>query len=116
MIERFDRTPGSIPVPTDVFVETVNIVGKKLGHERAVAIGTTLGHEAPYLVTETTGDVLEEAFRLFGEQPASVSLTDCIVMATADRFETREIFGFDEVFRKHGYRAPSEASQEMSAA
>ena len=29
--------------------------------------------------------------------------TDCIVMANADSFKTKDIFGFDEVFRKNGY-------------
>jgi hypothetical protein len=39
----------------------------------------------------------------------SVSFTDCMVMATADHYGTRLIFGFDEVFRKNGYVMQEEA-------
>ena len=36
-------------------------------------------------------------------------------MALADRYGTKLIFGFDEVFRKNGYRLP-EATQTQQAA
>jgi len=117
LVEQLRRTPGSILVPSDVFVETVNVVGKKLGHEQAIAIGTALSHEPPFMVAEAMGDVLHQAFARFAGQPASVSLTDCIVMAVADSFETRAIFGFDAVFQRNGYRLPAvgETEEEHAA-
>ena len=33
------------------------------------------------------------------------SYGDCLVMATADFYDTHEIFGFDAVFAKNGYVA-----------
>jgi hypothetical protein len=33
-------------------------------------------------------------------------------MTLADRFETKLIFGFDEVFRKNGYRLPEVPKEE----
>lgn len=43
------------------------------------------------------------ALQNFQNQPAYVSFTDCVVMAFADEYETKDIFGFDEAFRKNGY-------------
>ncbi len=44
--------------------------------------------------------------------PQSVSYTDCVVMAVADEYHTTQIFGFDEDFKKHGYRVlPSPGRQ-----
>jgi predicted nucleic acid-binding protein len=34
----------------------------------------------------------------------AVSFTDCIVMAVADEYGTREIFGFDKQFADAGYQ------------
>jgi hypothetical protein len=36
-------------------------------------------------------------------------------MAVADRFGTKLIFGFDEVFRKNGYRLPEATNQQKAA-
>ena len=56
-----------------------------------------------FIIAETTLEVRIEALEKFQKQPKSVSFTDCIVMAFADEYETREIFGFDDAFRKNGY-------------
>ncbi len=39
----------------------------------------------------------------FEAQPRAVSLTDCIVMAIADEFGTKAIFGFDADHERNGY-------------
>ena len=57
---------------------------------------------------------LGEALKRFAQHPASVSFTDCVVMALADRVRTKTIFGFDEVFRKNGYRLPEAPNQEAA--
>jgi len=36
-------------------------------------------------------------------------------MALADRLGTKLIFGFDEVFRKNGYRLPEAPNQQEAA-
>jgi predicted nucleic acid-binding protein len=43
------------------------------------------------------------ALEKFNEQPPAVSLTDCIVMAVADAYKTKEVFGFDKQFEDAGY-------------
>ena len=90
-------------VPGDVFTEIINVVGKKGDHKRAVIQGNQLLSSDVFTITETTPDIRRDAFEIFKKQPESVSFTDCIVMATADQYDTKEIFGFDEAFRKNSY-------------
>ena len=98
-----------IILPVDVLVETVNILGKKSGHETASKAASTLLHpESQFLLIET-GPYLFTSLEKFKGQPASVSFTDCIVMAVSDEYGTKDIFGFDKQFADAGYRriAPS---------
>lgn len=96
-------TRRSVIVPGDVFTEILNVVGKKGSHKRAVIQGHQLLSSDVFTITDTTSNIRQDAFEIFKKQPESVSFTDCIVMATADHYETNEIFGFDEAFRKNGY-------------
>jgi predicted nucleic acid-binding protein len=47
-------------------------------------------------------------------QDKRASYVDCLVMATADFYGTREIFGFDAVFPQNGYSLPG--TSELQAA
>jgi len=98
------QAKGSIIIPGDVFSETLNIAGKKLGHSVAIGTAEILATLGTFLVVDSDEKVREEALLLFKKLPESVSFTDCIVMATADRYKTKEIFGFDEAFHKNGYK------------
>ena len=89
------------------------MLGKKLGHEIAVAAGKRVISNPDYLIVESEQE-LAEALERFARQPSSVSFTDCIVMALADRLETKLIFGFDEVFAKNGYRLPEAPNQQAA--
>ena len=97
------QAKGSIIIPGDVFSETLNIAGKKLGHSAAVGTAEALFTTSPFIIVDSDEKTREHAFSIFKKQPESVSFTDCIVMATADRFKTKEIFGFDKTFSKNGY-------------
>lgn len=97
------NTDGSIIVPSDVFSETLNVIGRKIGHDVAITVGEELSNSGVYLVVEASEKTKQIALELFKTQPGSVSFTDCIVMAFADQFNTKDIFGFDEAFRKNGY-------------
>lgn len=110
----FDESPGAVITSSHVFTELMNVLGKKLGHRVAVSAGQQIVSTPNYLITESDTE-LEEALERFARQPSSVSFTDCIVMALADRLGTKVIFGFDEVFRKNGYRLP-EAPKKVQAA
>jgi predicted nucleic acid-binding protein len=109
----FDQNLGAVIIPSHVFSELMNVLGKKLGHRVAVEAGKRIISEPDYLIVESEED-LEEALQRFERQSSSVSFTDCIVMALAERYGTKLIFGFDEAFRKSGYRLP-EAPKEEAA-
>jgi predicted nucleic acid-binding protein len=92
-----------IILPSDVLVETVNILGKKSDHATVLkAAGELLRSDSQFLLVETTSH-LEAALRKFKDQSQAVSLTDCIVMAVADHYGTKDIFGFDRQFADAGY-------------
>lgn len=97
-------------VPSHVFVETVNVVGKKRSHAAAVRVAQELD-QPPTRIIEVSPQTLRTALARFATQPESVSFTDCIVMAVADEYGTADIFGFDRAFRTAGYRIVTEANQ-----
>ena len=103
----------SILIPAAVFVELLNILGRKVGHTAALAAVAEL--TPPFLVL-TTQTNMTQALKKFAELPQSVSFTDCLVMATADEYETSDIFGFDKQFADAGYTriAPSTGWNEQA--
>ena len=103
LITGFRNHKTSLIVPGEVFSETVNVFGKKANHEVATRYGSFILATDEYTLVETTYSIRKNAFDKFQKQPKSVSFTDCLVMAFADEYETKEIFGFDNAFRKNGY-------------
>lgn len=93
----------TIIVPGDIFTETMNVIGRQVGHKAAIMQANDIFLDQSLTVVEITSQVRQNALDKFRKQPESVSFTDCIVMAFADEFDTKEIFGFDDVFRKNGY-------------
>jgi predicted nucleic acid-binding protein len=110
----FDESLGAVIIPSHVFSELMNVLGKKLGHKVAVSAGQQILTTPQYLIVESDKE-LEETLERFARQPSSVSFIDCIVMAVADRLGTKLIFGFDEVFRKNGYRLPETPKKQQAA-
>jgi hypothetical protein len=100
---RLRQADRPIILPSDVLVETVNILGKRSGHETAIkAADRLLRPGSQFILVETTSH-LEAALEKFKKESPAVSLTDCIVMAVADYYGTKEIFGFDKQFENAGY-------------
>jgi len=89
-----------ILIPAAVFVELLNILGRKVGHTAARAVVAEL--TPPFLILTTQTNV-SQALKKFDSLPQAVSFTDCLVMATADEYATSEIFGFDKQFEEAGY-------------
>jgi predicted nucleic acid-binding protein len=106
MSTALERQHATVITPGDIFSETVNITRKKLGHAVAMAAAELMLDSELFVIAEATDDLRRAALTKLQEQPASVSFTDCLVMAFADSFETQAIFGYDEAFRKSGYRLP----------
>ena len=94
---------STILISSDVFSETLNVIGKKFSHNLATKVGKEIVQSNAYAIIETDAGIRENALKLFYSQPQSVSFTDCVVMALADQYSTKDILGFDEVFRKNGY-------------
>jgi predicted nucleic acid-binding protein len=95
---------STILVPYEVFLETVNVLGKRLGHTQALAVATYLSSTPLFLVIDSSAEARQEALARFATLPQSVSFTDAVVMAIADEYRTEDIFGFDEAFQKSGYQ------------
>jgi len=98
------KTSRPILLPHDVYVETINILGKKSGHETASKAASELLHPDSQFLLIDTHTSLITALEKFKDQPSGVSLTDCIVMAVADDYGTKDIFGFDKQFEDAGYK------------
>ncbi len=103
--EKLFKTVGSVIVPSDVFAETINIMGKKADHDSAIGTARILLNEPSYVIVDTDEQLRNQALEKFRKQKEDVSFTDCMVMAVADKFDTKEIFGFDRAFRDNGYNA-----------
>ena len=94
---------GRIYIPTEIFAETMNVLGRKLNHNSAIKAARKIERSPFFLIVDTTHELRRSALKQFKKVLESVSFTDCLVMAYADFYHTKEIFGFDEAFRKNGY-------------
>ncbi len=101
--DKLRKSSSTIILPTVVFVETINILGKKSGHETALKAAGDLLRPDSQFVLHDTKHYFAAALRKFKYQAPAVSLTDCMVMAIADDYDTKEIFGFDKQFKDAGY-------------
>jgi predicted nucleic acid-binding protein len=100
---RLREVDRPIILPADVFVETINILGKRSGHETALkAAAELLRPRSQFMLVETI-PYLNRALERFEDQAPGVSLTDCMVMVVADAYGTKDIFGFDRQFVAAGY-------------
>jgi predicted nucleic acid-binding protein len=95
-----------IILPTEVFAETMNVIGKKRGNATAIAQGRGIVAEKGYFLLASRPEVIEMALVKLESQKQSVSYIDCLVMAWADHYHTKVIFGFDGAFAAAGYRLP----------
>ncbi len=98
-----------IVLPVDVLSETLNILGKRLG--KAVAANVAMAvlgqiERREVSLYSTTSDTFRSAKDIFDKATGGPSFTDCIVIAVADHFQTKYIFGFDATFRRNGYLLP----------
>jgi predicted nucleic acid-binding protein len=99
----------SVLVPTEVFAETLNVIGKKIGRHEAVLVGRVMidryaAHDFDFIHAEPS--TYREALALQGHGRGGPSFVDCLVMALASAYGTKYIFGFDKTFKRNGYRLP----------
>ena len=78
-------------------------MGRKAGHAVVLAAVTEL--TPPFLVLSEPSSLLDSpALFKFEAAPEAVSFTDCLIMAVADEYGTKDIFGFDKQFEDAGYQ------------
>jgi predicted nucleic acid-binding protein len=97
--KRLGNESKDILIPAAVFVEFLNVLGRKAGHKVALAAAELT---PPFLIVSEPHDSTN-ALKKFAKLPESVSFTDCLVMAVADEYSTLDIFGFDKQFEEAGY-------------
>ena len=100
-----------IILPADIFVETVNVLGKRSGHETAFKAANALLRPGSQFILIETIAFLHQALDQFKDQAPGVSLTDCMVMVVADHYGTKDIFGFDRQFVDAGYHRLEPATE-----
>lgn len=108
IVSSYTFTISRIVIPADVFSETINVLGKRIGHNAAVAAAQEIIQSPLFSIIESDEPLRLRAIEKLKNLPESVSYTDCIVMSLADSWNTPFIFGFDMVFKKHGYQMPSD--------
>ena len=100
--KQLTKDKKTILIPAAVFVEFLNVLGRKVGHEAALAAAAEL--TPPFLVLSEPANLPQSsALKKFANISEAVSFTDCIVMAVADEYGTPDIFGFDKQFQDAGY-------------
>ena len=105
----------SILVPFEVLVETANVLGRQVGHDHALAVASYVYSTPLFFTFDSSPMARSKAFELFRKLPQAVSLTDCIVMAVADEYQTKRIFSFDQDFEKVGYQIIEDQEKPQAA-
>ena len=101
--KRLEEAHQDIIIIQAVYIEFLNVLGRQYGHERALFAAATLTPPRFVIINEPQDIPASGALEKFADQPHAVSLTDCLVMATADAYSTKSIFGFDKQFADVGY-------------
>ena len=78
-----------------------NILGKKQGHQAALRAAELMSSSPRFLVVDATR-AYPLALERFRQAPASISFTDCVVLAVADQCNTRRLSEFDAYFSRQG--------------
>ncbi len=92
-------------IPSEVFAETINAIGKRFGNPFAITAGNAL-LERRFYIAQSDDALLKATLDRLTRQKNSVSFIDCLVMAWADHYGTKTIFGFDGAFAANGYSLP----------
>src|SRR5918998_1740349 len=117
-IERSDR---KVILPAEVLAETLNRIGNNIERQDAVLAGNALlerNETGDILITPSNTEILSATLNLLNsvQEPPDkrASFVDCLVMATATFYDTREIFGFDAVFGQNGFHLPGNSEKQAA--
>jgi len=119
--ELIERTDRKVILPAEVLAETLNRIGNNIGRQDAVLAGNALlerNETGDILITQSNMDIISATLNLLKTvrepQDKRASFVDCLVMATATFYDTREIFGFDAVFERNGFHVPGTTEKQAA--
>src|SRR4051794_26733234 len=88
--KRLQNAHKDIIIINAVYVEFLTVIGRQFGHETAFAAAHKL--PPPFLLVNEPQDIpATEALEKFAMVPNAVSFTDCLIMAAADDYWTKDI-------------------------
>jgi len=93
-------------IPSEVIAETLNILGKKVGHKEAVNAMEIIIESSSFLIVPASDVARRKAMNNFRSINTSVSYIDCLIMTIAEEYNTKMIFGFDDIFKQKGFKQP----------
>jgi predicted nucleic acid-binding protein len=114
------RTDRQAILPSEVLAETLNRIGNNIGRQQAFLAGKALLARLTtrdILLVQSDLDIIDAGLLLKTvrvPQDKRISFVDCLVMAYARLYDTREIFGFDAVFVQNGYHLPSKVEKKAA--
>jgi len=95
--DEIQRSGRRLLTTGDVFDETVTMVRKRAGYDRALECGELLRNSALSELVAIDDPLREKAWRLFRKcKFPKLSLTDCTSFAVMEKFGIREAFTFDD--------------------
>jgi hypothetical protein len=90
---------------TDVFDELVGLLNRRLGPDAAVGFGEELRRADHCRLVRVDDEIRDRAWAIFKERRLpKLSFTDCTSSAILTMCRIREVFTFDEDFRRLGHR------------
>jgi predicted nucleic acid-binding protein len=116
-----EHTDRKVILPAEVLAETLNRIGNNIGKQEAVLAGNALlerNDTGDILITHSNTDIIASTLHLLNTvlepRDKRASFVDCLVMATATFYDTREIFGFDAVFEKNSFHLPGNSEKQAA--
>ena len=86
------------------YSESITVISQKVSHEHAVTYIEDVNKGSAHLV-EAIPNLVREGEDIFRKQTSkNVYFTDCFNMAIMEDYGIKEIFSFDEDYRKNGFK------------
>ena len=103
-LEKIKRERQILAYPATAIAEATTVLQKKVG-ARVVEEVVALFGQAEVEVAATGKSEIEKALKMYFTARGSKknTLFDAVVAAVADKYQTKDIFSFDEFYKKKGF-------------
>lgn len=83
--------------------EIATVISQRINHRKAIDFLTLIKQALSIIFIDRKRE--EEGLKIFGQQTSkNVSFFDCLNMAIMNELEIKEIFSFDEDYKKNGFK------------